>query len=70
MNVGTHPVAVTGGEPARTGAIAMEWSQALRLAHLDQPGSEHLLEQQEQLKKAHVLAAFGSRVVVFARAPE
>jgi hypothetical protein len=53
-----------------TGAVAMEWPDVLKLAHLDEPSSERLLELQSQLKKARVLAAFGSRVVVFARDPE
>ena len=48
----------------------MEWSEALRLAHLDEPSAELLRDLQEELRKARVLAAFGSRVVVFARDPE
>ena len=50
-----------------TGAVSMDWSEALRLAHLDEPSAELLRELQDELRKARVLAAFGSRVVVFAR---
>ena len=53
-----------------TGAVTMEWSNVLRLAHLDEPSENTLRELQEALRQAHVLAAFGSRVAVFARDPE
>ena len=52
-----------------TGAVMMDWSEALRLAHLDEPSAELLRELQDELRKSRVLAAFGSRVVVFARDP-
>ena len=58
--------AVVAGLPA-AGAVALQWPEALRLARLDQPSQACLLELQEQLRQANVLAAFGSRVVVFAR---
>lgn len=47
-----------------TGAVMMDWSEALRLAHLNEPGAELQRDLQEELRKARVLAAFGSRVVV------
>jgi hypothetical protein len=52
-----------------TGAVMMDWSEALRLAHLDEPSAEMLRELQDELRKSRALAAFGSRVVVFARDP-
>ena len=60
-------VAVVVESLPSTGAVMMDWSQALRLAHLDEPSADLLRELQEELRKARVLAAFGSRVVVFAR---
>ena len=53
-----------------TGAVAMDWTDVLRLVHLDEPSEETLRELQEALRAKHVLAAFGSRTVVFARDPE
>ena len=48
----------------------MEWADVLRLVHLDEPSEETLRKLQEALRAKRVLAAFGSRTVVFARDPE
>ena len=53
-----------------TGAIAMDWGKVLQLVHLDEPSEDTLRELQEALRAKRVLAAFGSRTVVFARDPE
>lgn len=53
-----------------TGAVQMDWSTVLRLAHLDEPSENTLRELQDALRQARVLAAFGSRVAIFARDPE
>ena len=51
----------------RSGAVTMNWDEALRLVQLDKPSAERLRELQDELRKANILFAFGSHVVSFAR---
>ena len=60
-------VAAVADRLPTTGAVTMNWDEAMRLVQLDKPSTESLRELQDELRKAHILFAFGSHVVSFAR---
>ena len=60
-------VAAVADRLPKTGAVTMNWDEAMSLVQLDRPSTERLRELQDELRKANILFAFGSHVVSFAR---